>query len=476
MSLHHVDRLIRDVETMKALFVSITRRSFALIVCENLVIMSAVAIAVWLRGDGASLAAGFGLGRVFLIAVVCQVCLYYSDLYELHTIADRRELFAGLVQALSATSFALAVIYFWSPDLTVGRGVFALSTLLVLAVLALWRLAFEWLMLRATPRERLLVVGTGPAAVALSREIFSRRQELGVEIVGFVDPDPSRVGAPVINPGVIGSIEDVPSIVRARRIDRVVVSLGAARGKLPMDKLLEMKLDGVSFDHLASVYEDLTGKIAVENLRPSWLIFSSGFRKSRLLRGAKRTLDVVAGGVGMVLAAPIMALVALAIKRSSPGPILYRQQRVGQHGRIFTVNKFRSMRQDAEASTGAVWAAKNDNRVTRVGRFLRRTRLDELPQLWNVVVGDMSLVGPRPERPEFVQQLTEQIPFYGQRHAIRPGLTGWAQVRYTYGSSVEDAMEKLQYDLFYIKHLSMAFDLFIIISTIKTVLLRKGAQ
>jgi sugar transferase (PEP-CTERM system associated) len=243
-----------------------------------------------------------------------------------------------------------------------------------------------------------------------------------------------------------------------------------------MDKLLEMKLDGVSFDHLASVYESYTGKIAVENLRPSWLIFSAGFKKSSLVGASKRLLDLLAAGLGMVIALPLMALVMLAIKLTSQGPALYHQQRVGQHGRIFTVHKFRSMRQDAEAATGPVWAAKHgDPRITPVGRFLRRSRLDELPQLWNVLKGDMSFVGPRPERPEFVADLTRQIPFYGQRHVVRPGLTGWAQVRYTYGASVEDALQKLQYDLFYIKNLSLALDLFIILDTVKTVLLRKGA-
>jgi exopolysaccharide biosynthesis polyprenyl glycosylphosphotransferase len=237
-----------------------------------------------------------------------------------------------------------------------------------------------------------------------------------------------------------------------------------------------MKLDGVSFAHLASVYEDYTGKIAVENLRPSWLIFSQGFRKSRTLTRLKRLLDLVIAGCGLVAALPLMVLIAAAIKLTSPGPALYSQRRVGQHGRIFTVRKFRSMRQDAEAHTGPVWASKEgDRRVTAIGRFLRRSRLDELPQLWNILRGDMSFVGPRPERPEFVEQLTRQIPFYGQRHIIRPGLTGWAQVRYTYGASKEDALQKLQYDLFYIKHLSLPFDLFIIVATIKTVLLRKGA-
>ena len=463
---------------MKALSINITRRSLALVVFETVLIVLAVAIGAFLRLGSDAWVLLFqeqGIEKALLIALVCQVCLYYADLYELKVASDRRELFIRIVQALSATSFLLAAIYFWAPQVVIGRGVFMVSSALVIVFVSGWRLVFEWLSRQVAPRERLLLVGTGPAAISLARELFQRRQELGVEIVGFVDPDPARVGAPVINPGVIGTIEDIPSIVRARGVDRVVVSLGDARGKLPMDKLLEMKLDGVSFDHLASVYEELTGKIAVENLRPSWLIFSAGFRKSRLVRSGKRLLDISAACIGLVLATPVMALVAVAVKLTSAGPAVYRQERVGQHGRVFTVFKFRSMRQDAEAGTGAVWAVKNDNRVTPIGRFLRKSRLDELPQLLNVLNGDMSLVGPRPERPEFVRQLTEQIPFYGQRHVLRPGLTGWAQVRYTYGSSVEDAMEKLQYDLFYIKNLSIPFDLFIIFSTIKTVLLRRGA-
>jgi sugar transferase (PEP-CTERM system associated) len=254
------------------------------------------------------------------------------------------------------------------------------------------------------------------------------------------------------------------------------VSLADSRGKLPMDKLLEMKLDGVSFDHLAAVYETYTGKIAVENLRPSWLIFSPGFKKSRLLSASKRLMDILVAGIGVIVALPVMALVALAIRLTSSGPVLYHQKRVGQHGRIFVLHKFRSMKVDAEAATGPVWASKaGDSRVIPIGRFLRRSRLDELPQLWNVLIGDMSFVGPRPERPEFVAELTRQIPYYGQRHVVRPGLTGWAQVRYTYGASVEDALQKLQYDLFYIKNLSLALDLFIILDTVKTVLLRRGA-
>jgi exopolysaccharide biosynthesis polyprenyl glycosylphosphotransferase len=242
-----------------------------------------------------------------------------------------------------------------------------------------------------------------------------------------------------------------------------------------MDKLLEMKLDGVRFDYLASVYEEYTGKIAVENLRPSWLIFSPGFRKTARLLAVKRALDVLGGAVGLMLSAPIVTFLAVAIKLTSPGPVFYTQRRVGRDGRVFTVHKLRSMCADAERDTGPVWTrAGGDSRITPLGLFMRRTRLDELPQFWTILAGHMSLVGPRPERPEFVQSLNQQIPFYGQRHVVKPGLTGWAQVRYTYGATVEDAIEKLQYDLFYIKNMSIALDVFIIFETIKTVMLRRG--
>jgi exopolysaccharide biosynthesis polyprenyl glycosylphosphotransferase len=236
-----------------------------------------------------------------------------------------------------------------------------------------------------------------------------------------------------------------------------------------------MKLDGVEFAHLASVYEEYTGKIAIDNLRPSWLIFSSGFQKTRVLRIGKRALDVSAALLGIAMSAPVQLLVAAAVRLTSRGPVIYRQNRVGLDGKIFVMRKFRSMREDAEAATGPVWARAGDDRVTPIGRLLRRTRLDELPQLWNVLMGDMSLVGPRPERPEFVATLTHDIPFYGQRHVVKPGVTGWAQVRYTYGASEEDAMQKLQYDLFYIKHVSIWLDLYIMLRTVKVVLLGRNA-
>jgi sugar transferase (PEP-CTERM system associated) len=454
-------------------------RSLTLVVFETALIVAAVGLAARLRfGDSAwvILVTENGLAKTLLAAGVAQACLYYADLYDLRLAADRPELFVRIIQALGAASFILAVVYFWFPALIIGRGVFMIAAFLVITFVIAWRLVFVWMSGQMGPRERLLLVGTSPAAVSLARELHEHRHELGVEIVGFVDADPALVGTRVVNPGVIGLIDDIPAIVRTRSVDRVVVSLTDARGKLPMEKLLEMKLDGVTFDHLASVYEEYMGKIAVENLRPSWLIFSSGFRKSRILAACKRVVDLVASGMGLVVTLPLMAAIALAIRLTSSGPVMYHQRRVGRLGRIFTVHKFRTMRADAEATTGPVWASKEgDARVTPIGRWLRRMRLDELPQFWNVLKGEMSLVGPRPERPEFVEDLTRAIPYYGQRHVVRPGVTGWAQVRYTYGASTEDALQKLQYDLYYIKNSSLALDLFIIFDTIKTVIRRKGA-
>ena len=454
---------------------SLNARAAMLIGLETILIVGSVGLgASFLLGSQKAWSAvgtADGFLKAALIALVCQACLYYEDLYDLRVVADRRELFARTFHSLAAASLILAAVYFLLPDLGVGQGVVMAAALLVMATIPGWRMAFESLVRCAAPRERLIIVGTSPAAVTLATELTDRRYVLGLEIVGFVTGTPSQAPGSI---KVLGEVSDIPTIVRTHHVDRVVVSLADARGTLPMERLLEMKLSGVTFDHLASVYERYTGKIAVENLRPSWLIFSAGFRTSRRVLVIKRVLDIAVSLAALIVSLPIMAIVAIAVRMSSPGPVLYHQRRVGERGRLFTLHKFRSMGIDAEAGSGAVWSQDGDTRVTRVGRFLRKMRLDELPQLWNVMRGDMSLVGPRPERPEFIQQLTQQIPYYGQRHIVKPGLTGWAQVRYAYGSSVEDALEKLQYDLFYIKHMSLGMDLLIALSTVKTVLSRRG--
>jgi sugar transferase (PEP-CTERM system associated) len=460
----------------KGLIQTANWRSTTLVVSDTALILAAVAACAYLQPGFRAwpLLVADMLPKALLITLVSQLCLYYGDLYDdPHVGGSRTELLTRILEALGITLLILAGVYTVFPNLTVDRGVLAAAAPLAAGAVILWRLTFAWAARQVGPRERLLLVGPSSAGLALAQELH-RREDIGVQIVGFVDTDSSaeRWSGPL---PFLGTIEDIPSLVRARSIDRVVVSLADARGKLPMDKLLEMKLDGVRFDHLTSVYEEYTGKIAVENLRPSWLIFSQGFRKTRVLLLMKRVVDVVGAGIGLVLAAPILFVLAIVVRLTSPGPAFYSQRRVGRDGRVFVVRKLRSMCVNAERDTGPVWTkAGGDSRITPVGRFLRKTRLDELPQLWNILAGHMSLVGPRPERPEFVESLMQQIPFYGQRHVVKPGLTGWAQVRYTYGATVEDAVEKLQYDLFYIKNMSIALDLFIAFETVKTVLLRRG--
>jgi sugar transferase (PEP-CTERM system associated) len=274
---------------------------------------------------------------------------------------------------------------------------------------------------------------------------------------------------------VVGRPSEINHLVDRLNIERIVVAVADRRGRLPIDELMHAKLLGVCVEEATTTYERLTGKVMLENVKPSWLIFSDGFRVSRIHRLIKRVADILLSVVGLVLSAVPMALTAIAVWLETGRPVLYRQERVGQHGRVFQLYKFRSMRVDAEGAT-PIWAQADDNRVTRVGRFIRITRLDELPQFWNVLRGDMSFVGPRPERPYFVEMLSQEIPFYHERHAVKPGLTGWAQVKYRYGASIEDATEKLRYDLYYIKHLSVSFDLSIVFDTVKVILFGKGAQ
>jgi sugar transferase (PEP-CTERM system associated) len=458
---------------------TMSRRQLVLMVTENiLLVLACVAGARARFGSGATAAllSPGGTLSVGLIVITCQLCLYYQDLYDPRMFADPKDVAVRMLNSFGINALILAAIYGSFPDLNLDRGGFLPTLTLLAVVVVAWRAAFRWGTRAVKPDHRLLIVGTSQPAVRLARELFERREELGIEIVGFIDPDPARIGTPVINPGVIGAISDIPAIVRARSVDRVVLGLADERGKLPMEQLLAMRVEGIVFEPLASVYEAFTGKIAVENLRPSWLIFSGGFRKSRFSMAVKRLLDIALAAGGLVLASPILAVSAMAIRLSSPGPVLFHQQRVGRHGRVFTLHKFRSMRVDAEAGTGAVWAAQEDPRATAVGRLLRRTRIDEIPQLWNVLVGEMSMVGPRPERPEFVSDLVRQIPFYDQRHVVKPGVTGWAQVRYSYGACVSDSIEKLHYDLYYIKNMSLAFDLFVVFETAKTVLLGRGSR
>ena len=274
---------------------------------------------------------------------------------------------------------------------------------------------------------------------------------------------------------IIGDYGQISSICKEGNVDRIIVALDERRGKFPVEELLYCRLKGIRVDDGMAFTEDLSGKLAVENLHTSSLIYSNGFRRSAIFRSVKRWFDVFLSIFGLILSLPISIGVAIAIKLDSKGPVLYRQKRVGEDGRVFKLLKFRSMQMDAEEN-GPVWANSVDSRVTRIGRIIRKLRLDEMPQMVNVVKGEMSFVGPRPERPFFVDQLKKEIPYYTQRHSVKPGITGWAQIKYPYGASKEDALEKLKFDLYYIKHMSLLFDLIVILETIKTVLLGRGAR
>jgi sugar transferase (PEP-CTERM system associated) len=451
----------------------VSARSLTVFAAELFLIFGSVSFAASLQDALAT--GGSTLLKIALVTLLCQLCLYYNDFYDLTIVRTPRELIVRLFQAVGAASILLAAVYLVLPGLMIGNGIFVSAlTVLLVAILA-WRLLFNHVTALRGLDERVLIVGSGESARTAAREIL-RQRDFGYRVVGFIDDDPSRIGERIVNPGIIGTPSDIMTLVARERIDRIVVGLSDRRGKLPVDELLRAKLAGVRVEDVTTIYERLTGKILVEDVRPSWLIFGDGFRVSGWTRALKRTVDLVMAFIMVVVGLPFMALTALAILLDDGAPVIYSQERVGEHGCTFRVYKFRSMRKDAESGGRPVWAAAGDDRVTRIGRFIRTTRLDELPQLWNVLRGDMSFVGPRPERPFFVEQLAREIPFYQQRHAVKPGLTGWAQVKYRYGASLEDAMEKLRYDLYYIKHLSPAFDLTIIFDTVKVILFRKGAQ
>lgn len=440
---------------------------------ETVLICCSILVAARVHGPIDAVPGAFW--KITLATGVCALCFYYNDLYDLTVVHSKTELLVRVMRAAGTAALVLAAVTVVVPAINIGRGVFLTSVGLLLIVIPAWRIAFDGVTRDPHLEHRILIVGTGSIARLIAWQIESQH-DFAYRIVGHLaENNEAEVDADGLSLPLLGSAVDVARLSALHQINRVVVAISDRRGHLPIQELLRAKLAGVRIEDAATTYERITGKILTDGIAPSWFIFSDGFRASRTTRLLKRVLDMMIAGVGLVLATPLMLLTALAIRLDSPGPIFYKQERVGENDRLFTLCKFRSMRSDAEKGT-PVWAKSNDNRVTRVGRFIRLTRLDELPQLLNVLRGDMSFVGPRPERPYFVQQLTAQIPFYAERHAVKPGVTGWAQVRYRYGSSIEDAMEKLRYDLYYIKHLSIGFDFTIAIDTVKVILCAKGAQ
>ncbi|HKV25965.1 MAG TPA: TIGR03013 family XrtA/PEP-CTERM system glycosyltransferase [Candidatus Acidoferrum sp.] len=420
----------------------------------------------------AYLRAPYTLWRFGLVVLAAGLSLYYNDLYSPHVVSRRNELAVRVFHALGVACVALGIIYYFAPDAGLGRGIAVLAAPAILLLTLTGRLASTDLMLRAP--ERVLVVGTAQEGIALVREILAR-PELNLKVIGFLDEWGQNIGKSLVNPCVIGATRDLNEIVQKEKVDRVVLALKERRGMMPLRELLHLKFGGIGVEDAHTISEKIMGRISLEHLSPSWLFLADGFRKSRFLVLTKRLTDLLISLIALIIASPLMVASALAIWLESRGPILFRQERTGLGGRSFEILKFRSMYQNAEEG-GPAWASTDDPRVTRVGRYLRKFRLDELPQLINVFRGEMSLVGPRPERPHFCRMLEDATPYYVLRQSVRPGITGWAQIKYQYGGSIEEAKTKLEYDLFYIKHLSVVLDLMIIFGTAKVILSGHGAK
>lgn len=461
-------------------------RTVGLITADIAIIFIAIILALYLRlgWDGAlfQILENNALNKVALAASVCLITVYLYDLYDYSVMHHRREMLLRLIQATGIAWTVLALLYYLVPPLMIGRGTLIYSVVLTLILLLIWRTAIHFLTGHPELGERILILGAGKAAAETASVVYSRR-DAGYRVAGFVavpgveNGDSPRSSLELGGAEILGTADDLEKIVAEKKIDRIVVALAQRRGNFPVNSLLRMSLENsVDIEECASFYERVTGQVHLDMLRPSWLIFSGRERDTRLTVVFREIVNRGLALIGLVLSLPIAVLTAIMIKLESEGEVFYRQERVGKGGAVFELLKFRSMKKDAEADGTPVWASSDDGRATRFGRFIRRARIDEIPQFWNILKGEMSFIGPRPERPHFVADLADKIPFYEHRHLVAPGLTGWAQIKYPYGASVEDAREKLQYDLYYIKNQSLALDAIIIFETVKTVLFGRGGR
>ncbi len=396
---------------------------------------------------------------------------YLQDLYADLRIVSRILLVQQVCLSVGAALLAAALLGYVRAELLWGRWLMILGSLAVIIVIPAWRVFFWKYIIAGFSSERVLLMGNSSILGEVIQHVTGR-PEFGYAILGYLCED-EPCGFPV---PCLGKIEDIRKIFEEHRPTRIVVGMAERRNRLPVEELLDIRFSGIMIEDAADTYEAALRRVCSRKIQPSQLIFSSGLGPRRNAITLQKLYSLIIGLTGLVVLSPLMLLTALAVKLTSPGPVLYSQKRVGLNGKPFMVYKFRSMYVDAEARTGAVWAKKDDPRITRIGKWLRKLRLDELPQMWNVVKGDMSVVGPRPERPEFVEMLNTQIPYYRQRLAVKPGITGWAQINHKYGDTELDAMIKLEYDLYYIKHLAPALDFYIIFHTIKVMLLSRGAQ
>lgn len=447
-------------------------RGVFLFLSETLIVIGSFILSLYiLAGSNAwpLLTHDHGRAKILGLTILVILMSYYFDLYEPGLLFDDREIYFRTLVVLGIVCFLISLLLYLEPTLEIAHNSFALAFFIMSILLLSWRRLFPVVVDSSIFRERVYVLGQGEYAESIA-QIVRNRRDLGMKVVGchFSVPDG-------IEPCATAN-EAVQHLLRmAKPVHRVITAMHDRRAELPTEDLLMLRFRGVNIEEASSLLERLYGKIELSTLRPSDFLYVEGFRVKPSQQFTRRFASFVAAAILLLLFLPFFPIVCLLVKLSSPGPIFYGQVRVGEGGKNFTVYKFRSMRTDAEAN-GAKWATKNDNRVTKWGLIMRKTRIDEIPQLWNVLRGDMGFVGPRPERPEFVPWLAEQLPFYNLRHMIRPGLTGWAQVRYGYGATLEEARQKLEYDLYYVKHASLGLDLLIMFETIKIILHRKGAQ
>jgi sugar transferase (PEP-CTERM system associated) len=413
--------------------------------------------------------------KCLLVTSILTICFYYNGLYDLaQVIKDPISSVIKFLRAFGTGAILLAIAYWLIPSLAIERDIVLTFLVVQLAVFTILRIGFfRWAITSPIFARRILIVGTDQMAMKIAREIL-QRVETGYTLKGFAHERHEMLGQVVMGLPVVCSYDQINEYCTENQVGVIVVALSDRRAQLPLWQLLECKMKGVLIEEVTAFYEKMTGQIMVEDIKPSSIIFSEGYRISRVQLTIKRLVDITLSLVGLILALPVVALAALLIRLNSRGEVFYEQERVGQHGKPFTLIKLRTMRSDAEKETGPVWTTANDPRVDPLGKFLRLTRVDEIPQMWNVLRGDMSFVGPRPERQFFIRELQEEIPFYIQRLAVKPGLTGWAQVRFHYAASKDQTLIKLQHDLYYIKHLSVFLDLIIVLDTVRVVILGKG--
>ena len=414
-----------------------------------------------------------GVARSAAVTALFVFGAYLSDLYERIQVRSRVALVSHVMTLLGASLVCEAMVGFLNPDWALPKGVVITGSVAALVVVSGWRMLYSTAMMSAIGAERILFVGSGQLVSTLVGQL-QRRPEVGMKPVGYLaDGDPAQNAD---FPVYLGRVDDLLTVVNRVKPDRIVLAAVDRRGHLPLEELLDLRFSGLRIEEATTLYEEVLGRVCVDGIRPSDLILSSRLNPGGWKVRLQTVYSLIFAAAGFLITLPLLTLAAAAVRLTSRGPAFYTQSRVGQNGKPFRVYKLRSMYQDAEARTGAVWASENDPRITPLGRILRKTRIDELPQLINVLKGDMAIVGPRPERPEFVRRLSESITYYRQRHCVKPGITGWAQISHQYSDDFENAKAKLEYDLYYIKNLSPSLDLYIMFQTIKIMILTRGAR